>query len=91
MTVFVCPKPRIWHEVHSRLIRAWKDAGKKPPKPPVPLILAGWNFSSDQEKGERWKQTIEWARSAGLEGEVPTLTEDMQYRVSRIDFTSSTD
>lgn len=29
--------------------------------PPIPLILAGWNFSNDYEKKSRWKETVNWA------------------------------
>ncbi len=32
-----------------------------PPLPPKPLILAGWAFSNDTEKMQRWEETVGWA------------------------------
>jgi len=31
------------------------------PTPPVHLILAGWGFSNDQEKKQRWDDTLMYA------------------------------
>ena len=33
------------------------------PSPPRPLILAGWVYSSDVEKRERWHATLAWAKA----------------------------
>lgn len=34
----------------------------------MPLILAGWAFSTAREKHERWESTVEWARNHGYGG-----------------------
>lgn len=35
------------------------------PMPPIPLILAGWVSSSDQEKKQRWDDTVTYATKHG--------------------------
>ena len=84
MTVFICPQPQDWHDIHTRLKNAWEEAGGRGSPPPVPLILAGWAFSSDADKKDRWEQTITWAKGEGLEQLIPELTPEMEYRVDEI-------
>jgi hypothetical protein len=45
----VCPKPMIWNELYKLMC---KDLTEK--NISKPLILAGWNFSSDIEKRNRF-------------------------------------
>jgi len=51
-------------------------------KPPTPLILAGWNFSSDSEKNSRWEDTIKWAKTCGAEHILTKINDDDFYYVS---------
>ena len=61
----VVPLPVNWNEL-------WKSIDKEVPVErrktnfPPPLILAGWNFSSDKEKRDRFLYQLEWAVSHGL-------------------------
>ena len=73
---FVCPKPIVWDRIYQRLRHYWQQGGEAGPEPPVPLILGGWNFSSDYEKNQRWLSLIEWAREAGCPELIPKLTEE---------------
>jgi hypothetical protein len=68
----VCPKPSIWNDVYKRLRQV---AATRPDldEPPVPLILAGWAYSNDVEKMDRWQRTIQWAKAAGCEEIVASL------------------
>jgi len=73
--MYTCPQPNEWHRVHGELVRVHVARGSKGPKPPVPLILNGWVFSSAREKHERWARTIEWARANGCEELVNSIPE----------------
>jgi hypothetical protein len=59
----ICPHPIQWNAIYERLM---KVAEERPdlPKPPIPLILNGWVFSSDAEKSARWSETVKWAEIA---------------------------
>lgn len=80
-TVFVCPIPYKWHEIHERLKDAWEAGGSVSDPPPIPLILAGWAFSTDVDKRNRWQNTLDWAVRHGLETLIPSLEQADQYRV----------
>lgn len=70
----ICPNPMQWNEVYQRLSRFAETHDCVPSLPPKPLILAGWAFSNDVEKLERWKETILWAEHNGcsqLAGSIP--------------------
>ena len=59
----VCPRPSKWNELWEMLPeRSRRGAGWEPP---VPLILGGWNYSSNLEKMLRLNEHIEWAGSHG--------------------------
>jgi len=79
---FVCPLPQIWHEIYSNLLHAWEISGKICEKPPVPLILGGWNFSGDLEKNERWMATIAWTEKNGFANIIPELKEEERNYVN---------
>ena len=81
MTTFVCPRPDVWHKIHTALKGAWTEMGSRGSPPPIPLILAGWAYSEDSDKKKRWAQTVEWARHQGLERLILELTPDMEYRI----------
>jgi hypothetical protein len=71
----VCPVPRVWAKTHQRLLAEWKRRGEQSDPPPIPLILAGWNFSSDYEKNHRWRQMEDWARAHDCQHLIPVLSE----------------
>jgi len=59
----ICPQPNIWAKVHRKLDALASKNGWA--EPPVPLILAGWGFSSDEEKKQRWADTVDWCELNG--------------------------
>lgn len=61
----VCPKPNRWMAMADILARFQRAS-----PPPPPLILGGWNFSSNLEKIVRLKEQIEWANAHGCVEEV---------------------
>lgn len=55
----ICPQPPVWNRLWELLPdRVQIGAGWQPP---LPLILAAWNFTSDQEKRERLLLHLRWA------------------------------
>lgn len=69
--------PKVWANVHARLRHAAEQHGL--PDPPVPLILAGWAYSSDAEKAARWMETITWAEHHRLQEEVSNIPREGMY------------
>ena len=63
----ICPHPIPWNTVYEQLLRVAQEHPELP-KPPVPLTLNGWSFSSDAEKEARWAETVKWAEAAGCLG-----------------------
>jgi len=59
----VCPQPQIWNRLFNllperrRVGNGWE--------PPLPLILAAWDNTSDLEKRERFHLHIRWAADHG--------------------------
>lgn len=80
--ITVCPLPIHWARLDKRLRELARERSLS--LPPTPLILAGWNFSSDAEKQRRWNETIEWARVYGLGHELSSLPIDAMYRVAEV-------
>ena len=78
---FVCPMPVVWADIHSDLTRAWEASGRRGAKPPVPLILNGWVFTSDRDKKDRWTETVAWAKAHALEHLLPELKDNQCYMV----------
>ncbi len=77
---FISPIPKVWHEIHQSLDKYWKEElESKGEKPPTPLILAGWNFSSDFEKSVRWKSTYRWAEDRNCTHLIRKLNEEEKY------------
>jgi hypothetical protein len=54
----ICPIPSVWNQLNNRMCHYAKKSGLE--APPVPLVLAGWAYSSDEEKERRWQDTISW-------------------------------
>jgi hypothetical protein len=61
----ICPNPLPWHEVFEGLTKFAQLHPCAPPTPPKPLILAGWAYSNDVEKMQRWEETVDWAVKNG--------------------------
>lgn len=72
----ICPNPPEWAKLHSAASMASTDGDTFP----KPLILAGWTFSSDAEKRQRWTETVEWLEARGLCGLIETVVEGAWYR-----------
>jgi hypothetical protein len=71
----ICPYPPEWAKLHSAATAAAKDGDTFP----KPLILAGWAFSNDAEKRQRWLETVEWLEARGLAGLIESEVEGAWY------------
>ena len=77
---YISPVPKVWHEIHQALESFWNtELQKKGDKPPTPLILAGWNYSSDFEKSERWQATVRCAEEMNCSTLIKELKNDEKY------------
>jgi hypothetical protein len=72
--IFVCPLPRMWIEIVRSMKRELVASGKPYTPPPPLLIFGGWSDSSDHQKAQRWRDTIDWAKSHHVEHLIPELT-----------------
>jgi hypothetical protein len=61
----ICPNPETWNKVFKQLEAFAMSHACVPPTPPEPLILAGWAYSNDIEKSDRWNQMVSWATFNG--------------------------
>lgn len=77
--IFVCPNAAIWHEIYERLRTEWCALKIVGDGPPLPLLLAGWIYSSDQDKQDRWNATVRWAKSNALAHLIPNLLPEDCY------------
>lgn len=59
----VCPLPHKWHQLYELLPN--KRTTGSGHQPPVPLILAAWGFTSDDEKSERLSVHLRHAANEG--------------------------
>lgn len=75
----ICPQSIPWHDIHQALTAFHREKCPDAPPPPIPLILAGWAYSSDEEKEARWQATIAWAATHGASHLIPDLTETDFY------------
>jgi len=55
----ICPMPMAWNDLYKRVLLA-QNKLKDDNLPPTPLILAAWNLSSNEQKRERWLETVLW-------------------------------
>ena len=76
----VCPNPPIWVDVYQALEREWKLRERIDDPPPIPLVLAGWIYSSDRDKQDRWNLTVDWANRHKMVHLIPELDEDQYYQ-----------
>lgn len=59
----VCPQPQAWNELWNLLpAKQQKGSGWEPP---LPLILAAWQHSSNLAKMMRLQEHIQWAQNHG--------------------------
>jgi len=75
----ICPKPMPWNHVFECLTSQARIRRCMPPSPPIPLILAGWAYSNDIEKLQRWEETVVWATNNGCPEMVEIRDEDFYY------------
>ena len=74
----ICLKPMKWQELYDAVQKAYPDR-----EFPEPLILAGWNFSSDTEKRNRFCMHLEFAISAGVANKIlEQLNEEDWYHLN---------
>lgn len=79
----VCPLPQIWGQIYNKL-KTIELQNADIPSPPIALILAGWNFSDDFGKKNRWDDTLEWINKYGGEDLISCLTDDDYYCVEEL-------
>ncbi len=79
----ICPNPMPWHQTFERLTNYARLYPCTPPSPPKPLILAGWAYSNDVEKMQRWKETIAWAQNNGCTDLVAGIPDGDFYFVEK--------
>lgn len=77
----ICPNPMQWHETYERLTNYAQRNLCTPPSPPKPLILAGWAYSNDIEKMQRWEETVDWAEKNGCNNIVSDIPDHDFYFV----------
>lgn len=73
----ICPIPRVWILIHKQMIQYAQQ--NQLPAPPKPLILAGWAFSNDQEKKQRWDDTVLYSITYGCRNFIDKLEDDEFY------------
>lgn len=61
----ICLKPNKWQELYVAVQDAYPER-----QFPKPLILSGWNFSSDIEKRNRFCMHLEFAITAGVADDI---------------------
>jgi len=71
-----------WNNAFERLLTFAKKHPCTPSSPPEPLILAGWAYSNDIEKRQRWEETVAWANDNGCPGVLAEIPDHDFYFVS---------
>ena len=77
----ICPNPWPWSQAFQRLTQYAESRPCSPASPPRPLILAGWVYSNDMDKAERWAETVAWAKRNGCADLVADIPETDFYFV----------
>lgn len=67
----ICPQPMKWNELFNILKRIVKDKNKLSP----PLILAGWNFSDDCQKKDRFQEHLQLIKEENITAAIIFLDE----------------
>lgn len=76
---YICPKPIKWNAIYEKLLAYWGTRNNEIPKPPIPLILAGWAYSTDLEKKIRWNETLDWINQYYFNSEIIKLADEDKY------------
>jgi hypothetical protein len=71
----VCPQPQPWNKLWKSM-SAWGENARNE-KPPVPLILAAWWATSNEEKRERFQHQLHWANEHGVLSKVTNYLADL--------------
>ena len=79
----ICPNPQAWNKIYEQLTAYSNINTCIPSSPPIPLILAAWNYSNDIEKKLRWKETITWATENDCKDLVDSIQYDQFYFVDK--------
>jgi hypothetical protein len=79
----ICPNPGQWHEVFQCLNSYAQSRPCTPEVPPKPLILAGWAYTNDIDKMQRWKETVLWAEKNGCSDLVSAIPDKDFYFVEK--------
>ncbi|NTW87635.1 MAG: hypothetical protein HGB26_00575 [Desulfobulbaceae bacterium] len=79
----ICPNPIPWNKAYKRLLHFSKTNSCLPSSPPKPLILAGWAYSNDIEKQNRWEKTVEWATENGCQELLEGTSDEEFYFVKK--------
>jgi hypothetical protein len=77
----ICPNPIPWSSAFERLKLHATSRHCIPPSPPLPLILAGWAYTNDCEKMQRWEETVAWAERNGCTEIVSEIPDSDFYSV----------
>ncbi len=77
---YVCPQPLSWNRVFTKLMWHWERSSRTLPRPPTPLILGAWGFTTNDEKASRWTETLQWADRFGIKPSVTRIADEEKYR-----------
>ena len=55
----VCPQPKFWNRLYTKLPSKTRVGSEW--NPALPLILAAWDFSSNEDKANRFREHLAWA------------------------------
>lgn len=77
----ICPKPLRWKDLFDELSEYSETHRCTPNRPPTPLIVAGWTFSNDKEKKQKWRETVDWAFANGCADIVERVSDRDFYEV----------
>ena len=77
------PNPMPWHEAFERLTKYVQLHPCTMLSPPKPLIIAGWVYSNDVDKMQRWGKTIAWAAKNGCSNLVSGIPDRDFYFVEK--------
>ncbi|MBZ0146161.1 MAG: DUF721 domain-containing protein [Pseudorhodoplanes sp.] len=77
----ICPNPIAWNQTFERLTEHATRRLCVPASPPAPLILAGWAYTNDVEKRQRWEETVAWANANGCAEIINEIADSDYYAV----------
>lgn len=73
------PRPLPYHlaDLHGALKEYADKHACEPPQPPIPLILAAYHHSTEEDKDSRWREMQEWAERNGCAHLLADVTDQM--------------